>query len=337
MGIVTAAPPVDQLIRAADGRTLAVDVTGAPDGYPVFLLHGTPGSRTGPRPRGILLYRHGIRLISYDRPGYGRSTRHPGRAVRDAAADVTAIADALGVDEFAVVGRSGGGPHALACAAEAPDRVSSAAVLVSLAPSDAHDLEWFEGMNEQNAREYSAADNDTHAVLANLTSWTAEARSDPRRIIDRLVPGMSEPDLRVVGDVAIRRLLTDTYAEALRNGPEGWIDDVLAFRKPWGIDLSAITSRVRLWHGADDRFSPVWHTLWLGRNLPRDHVEVRIQPGLGHFGAMEVLPEILRSVVDEVRGTGRVGWAPAAAPAAPLRTGRADRSPGTGVALPAAT
>src|SRR4051794_39170038 len=98
-----------------DDRVLAVEVSGALDGVPVFLLHGTPGSRSGPRPRTSVLYRQGVRLISYDRPGYGGSTRMQNRRVVDAAADVDAIADRMGVDRFAVVGRSGGGPHALAC------------------------------------------------------------------------------------------------------------------------------------------------------------------------------------------------------------------------------
>src|ERR1039457_6640174 len=103
--------------RLSGRRKLSVETLGAPEGKPVFLLHGTPGSRYGPRPRGIILYRLGIRLITYDRPGYSGSDRNRGRSVADAADDVAAIADALGIDRFSVVGRSGGGPHALACAA----------------------------------------------------------------------------------------------------------------------------------------------------------------------------------------------------------------------------
>ncbi|GAB3901332.1 hypothetical protein GCM10027612_64540 [Microbispora bryophytorum subsp. camponoti] len=116
-------------------RRLAVAQRGKiHGGRPVFLLHGTPGSRIGPLPREGLLYRLGVRLITYDRPGYGGSDRHEGRSVGDVAADVAAIADHLGLDRFAVVGRSGGGPHALACAALIPHRVTRAAVLVGLAP-----------------------------------------------------------------------------------------------------------------------------------------------------------------------------------------------------------
>ena len=109
-------------MKAPDGRQLSTQAYGDPDGKPVFLLHGTPGSRLGPHPRGAVLHRLGVQLIAFDRPGYGESDRREGRRVADAAADVLAIADAYGLDKFAVVGRSGGGPHALACAALLPDR-----------------------------------------------------------------------------------------------------------------------------------------------------------------------------------------------------------------------
>jgi pimeloyl-ACP methyl ester carboxylesterase len=137
---------VRKRVRAVDGRQLTAETSGDPQGRPVFLLHGTPGSRLGPAPRGVMLYQQGVRLIAYDRPGYGSSDRLPHRNVADVVQDVVAIADALGVDRFAVVGRSGGGPHALACAALLPDRVTRAAALVSLAPRVADGLDWFAGM-----------------------------------------------------------------------------------------------------------------------------------------------------------------------------------------------
>ena len=143
--------------RASDGRRLSVEVFGDPDGTPVFLLHGTPGSRLGPRPRGAVLHRLGVRLIAFDRPGYGRSDRLPGRQVADVAADIAAIADAYGLEKFAVVGRSGGGPHALACAAMLPHRTTRAAVLVGLAPRGAEGLDWFDGMAKSNVIDFTAA------------------------------------------------------------------------------------------------------------------------------------------------------------------------------------
>lgn len=129
-------------VKTPDGRQLATQLDGDPEGRPIFLLHGTPGSRLGPRPRSAVLHRLGVQLISFDRPGYGESDRLEGRRVADAAADVLAIADAYGLDRFAVVGRSGGGPHALACAALLPDRLTRAAVLVGIAPRGAEGLGW---------------------------------------------------------------------------------------------------------------------------------------------------------------------------------------------------
>jgi pimeloyl-ACP methyl ester carboxylesterase len=291
---------VRQVIRLVGGRGLAVEISGAPDGIPVFLLHGTPGSRSGPKPRGIFLYRQGVRLISYDRPGYGDSDRHPGRTVADAAADVAAIADALEIDRFSVVGRSGGGPHALACAARL-DRVEKVAVLVSLAPSNAEGLDWYDGMTPSNITEFSTADSDVAAihdlapelgaVRTALAERAYEIRDDPESLIKFLLPELAGPDRRVVDDVAIRRQLMDTYVEALRRGPDGWIDDLLALRRFWGFDLGAIKAPTLLWHGADDMFSPVGHTEWLAERIPNSITEV--QQGAAHFGAVEILPKVL--------------------------------------------
>ncbi|WP_328650434.1 alpha/beta hydrolase [Micromonospora sp. NBC_00330] len=277
-------------VATPDGRRLAVETSGAADGFPVFLLHGTPGSRSGPRPRGIVLYQLGVRLICYDRPGYGDSDRHEDRRVADAAADVAAIADDLGIERFAVVGRSGGGPHALACAALLPDRVTRAAVLVGLAPVGALDLDWYAGMAESNVEDYGQAD-DLAALTLNLKVRADEARRDPMTLLEFLRPQLPDEDIRVVDDSAIRRLLTDMYSEALRHGPEGWIDDVLAIRRGWGFDLGAIRVEVRLWHGEQDRFSPVEHSHWLASRIAR--AEVQVQPGAAHFGAVEILPQTL--------------------------------------------
>lgn len=274
-----------------EGRLVEVEASGAPHGTPVFLLHGTPGSRRGPKPRGSVLYRLGVRLICHSRPGYGGSTRKPDRTVADAASDVLAIADDLGLDQFAVVGRSGGGPHALACAALIPERVARTAVLVSVAPADAIGLDWYLGMSEENIAEYTTADADTSMLLQRLRVKADRLKADPESMVRELREQMSDPDRRVVDDIAIRRLLTITYQEALKHGPYGWIDDVVALRAHWGFSFDAITGPVRLWHGANDTFSPVSHTHWLAKQI--SHAEVRVQSDTAHFGAVEILPEML--------------------------------------------
>jgi pimeloyl-ACP methyl ester carboxylesterase len=269
---------------------------------PVFLMHGTPGSRSGPRPRASVLYRLGIRLICYDRPGYGGSDPRQGRSVADAAQDVKAVADALGVERFGVVGRSGGGPHALACAAVLGDRVLSAAVLVGLAPSDADKLDWYEGMTPFNVSEYCPADTDPVAARARLAEQVEQVRDDPESLLRVLYPELTGADRRVVNDVAIRRQLTDTYAEAVRACGDGWIDDVLALRSPWQFDLAQIKVPVLLWHGEDDAFSPVQHTYWLAKHI--DGAAVKVQSGAAHFGAVEILPRVLAWMKDNCRSEG---------------------------------
>jgi pimeloyl-ACP methyl ester carboxylesterase len=268
-----------------------VELSGAPHGSPVFLLHGMPGSRNGPKPRGSVLYRLGVRLVSYDRPGYGLSTRQEGRSVADAAWDVAAVADDLGIDRFAVVGRSGGGPHALACAALLPDRITRTAVLVGLAPANAPDLNWYDGMAEHNVAAYTTADTDVAAMMADIKERADGVIRDPESLLDKLAESMNESDRRIVENRAIRRLLADAYAEAVRHGPYGWLDDLYALRKDWKLRLDTITGPVRIWHGADDSFSPVGHARWLASRIPG--AEIQIEPGTAHFGAVEILPEIL--------------------------------------------
>lgn len=205
--------------------------------------------------------------------------------------DVRDIADALGLEQFCVIGRSGGGPHALACAALLGERVLSAAILVSLAPADAQGLDWYAGMTKSNVTEYNNTHSDAEAW--ELAIRAERIRANPESMIEFLSPELTDPDRRIVDDVAIRHQLLDTYAEACRNGAYGWIDDVLAFRRPWGFDLSAIKAPVLFWHGAEDVFSPVAHTYWLAAQLRDAQVEVHVQPGAAHFNAIEVLPSVL--------------------------------------------
>jgi pimeloyl-ACP methyl ester carboxylesterase len=265
---------------------------GDPDGKPVFLLHGTPGSRIGPHPRSAVLHRLGVRLIAFDRPGYGESDRLEGRRVADAAADVQTIADAYGLRKFAVVGRSGGGPHALACAALLPERTTKAAVLVSLAPRSADGLDWLDGMARSNVLEFTAASNGYAGIAAHTKEVADAIRADPASLIASIQAELPDPDKRVVADRGIRSMLVETFTEAMRTSDYGWIDDALAFCSPWGFDPAWVTVPVLLWHGANDVFSPVSHARWLADRIP--NATVIVQAGAAHFGALDVLPDILR-------------------------------------------
>jgi pimeloyl-ACP methyl ester carboxylesterase len=282
---------VTTFVTAADGRQLAVRQSGNPAGQAVFYLHGTPGSRVGPFPRGRVLYELGVRLISFDRPGYGGSDRKESRQVADVAPDVLAIANQLEVKQFAVLGRSGGGPHALACAALLPHRVTKAGVLVPLAPLAAEGLDWFAGMSESNIREFTSAAFAPESLVADLAETAAKIKADPTSHVATLGPEMPESDRRVVADPVIRALLAKNFAEALRDSAAGWIDDTLAFCAPWGFNLADIRVPVLLWHGEEDVFSPAAHARWLAARIADAQLWVR--PNTAHFGALEVIPDML--------------------------------------------
>ena len=303
-----AGPDATLVVTRPDGRKLAVDSVGSPKGLPVFLMHGTPGSRRGPRPRASVLYRLGIRLICYDRPGYGGSDRDLGRSVADAAEDVQAIAEALDLGAFSVVGRSGGAPHALACAAELSGWVASVVTLVGLAPPDAPDFDWYSGMTQSNKDEFARAASSAKALTATLTDRAVKVSADPRVLLDELRPELTRPDLRIVDEVAIQHLLTESYSEAVKQGAEGWIDDSLALRKPWGFDPRRIKAPVLIWHGRDDVFSPPAHAQWLAEHIAagRDdaRVEIEVQRNAAHFDAVKVLPDILTWVKSAARSEG---------------------------------
>ncbi|WP_218041213.1 alpha/beta fold hydrolase [Acrocarpospora macrocephala] len=257
----------------------------------MFLLHGTPGSRVGPAPHADLLNRLGVQLITYDRPGYGASDRHMERRVCDVASDVTAIADHLGLDEFAVAGRSGGGPHALACAALIPDRVTRVAALVSLAPIAAAELDWFEGMTPTNVSEYRTALQGRAALTAKLASEAEEIKKDPVQLVNSIFAELTDSDRRIVTDPEFRTALIRNFAEAVRTSPGGWIDDSLAFTAPWGFDPAEIRVPTLVWHGQDDKFSPLSHSRWLSERIPT--ARMTVQPGAAHFHAFHVLPDLL--------------------------------------------
>jgi pimeloyl-ACP methyl ester carboxylesterase len=295
---------VTTFVRTADNRRLAVEVTGDPRGFPVFFLHGTPGSKVGALPRGLRLGAMGVRLIAFDRPGYGESARLIGRTVADVALDVEAIADQLGLDRFAVIGRSGGGPHALACAAVLQDRVTRAAALVSLAPWDAAGLDWFAGMADSNIDAYTSASTDPEQYVARLVVQAAELRANPRGQLPVLSLEMPESDRQVVADAGIRTLLTQNVVQALRYSHDGWLDDVLAFCAPWGFDPADIRLPVLLWHGAEDVFSPVAHTRWLADQIPG--ARSWTPPTSGHFAALSVFPDIVAWLIRPLGAESRM-------------------------------
>jgi len=272
------------VIATREGRTLEVHDEGAPDGLPVVVHHGTPMSGLQYGPHIALAREQGIRLLGYDRPGYGGSSRARGRTVADCAADVGTIADALGLERFASWGISGGGPHALACAALCDERLTAVASLAAVAPYDAGDLDWFDGMGEDNHIEFGKALEGEDALRPYVEQHAAEHTMT----VEALVAGLQS----LLGD-ADRAVLTGRFAEyfldadrhAFELGVDGWIDDDLAFARPWGFELADIRRPVLLLQGEDDRFVPASHGRWLADRIPG--VEARITPADGHLTLIE--------------------------------------------------
>jgi pimeloyl-ACP methyl ester carboxylesterase len=259
---------------------------GDPDGVPVFVLHGTPGCRLGRHPDADLMRSTGARIITCDRPGYGGSDRQRGRVVVDCVEDVTAIADALGVDRFAVVGGSGGGPHALAVAALLGHRVTRAICEVGVAPFEALD-DWFAGMDPENVKEFGWAVEGEERLAAELATEDLKIRqtviSDPGAVLDQF--DLSDSDREVLARRDFADLLREVFLEQTRNGVGGWVDDDLAFVRPWGFDPATITVPTLVKYGTSDVLVPPSHGAWIARTVPG--AEVKLSE-LGHLGDPDV-------------------------------------------------
>lgn len=281
----------NQTIITHSGRKIQIIHAGDFDGIPVLVHHGTPGSRTLTSPWVEDALSQGIHLIGYDRPGYGGSTPSPGRTVANAAEDVNAIASALNLDRLGVWGLSGGGPHALACAALLPDIVIAAASLASPAPYNADKLDWLAGMGESNIVEFGAALESRKALVDFIEAETPGMLSaDPDALLQGLRSLLSPVDNEVLTGDFVAEVVYNIQ-EGIKNKRDGWIDDDLAFVKSWDFDPGQIRVPVLLLHGKQDRFVPYSHGDWLANQIPG--VDGRILPDDGHITlAVNRVPEV---------------------------------------------
>ena len=268
-------------LTLSDGRTLHAYDSGADeagDRLAVFWHHGTPNIGAPPVPLFPAAARLGIRWVSFDRPGYGGSTPLRGRDVASAAACVSAIADALGLDRFAVMGHSGGGPHALACAALLPGRVLGAVSVAGLAPYGAEGLDWFVGMAAPGVASLRAA----------LAGRAAKERYEALNT-------EFDPDVFTPADHAALSgtwsWLGDVVGPAQAAGPGGLIDDDLAYVAPWGYDPAQVSAPVLLLHGGQDRMVPCSHSEWLASRCPS--AEARLFPDDGHISILNAAEEAM--------------------------------------------
>jgi pimeloyl-ACP methyl ester carboxylesterase len=261
-------------LRLSDGCTLHVYDSGAAamgDQLVLFWHHGTPNIGAPPRPLFAAAAQLGIRWLAYDRPGYGGSSPDPGRNIASAASAVASIANALAIERFAVIGHSGGGPHALACAALLPERVLAAVSLAGLAPLGAAGLDWFAGMNAAGAAGLRAAS----AGRAAKTQHEAVAEFDPAMFT-------AADYAALAGDWA---WLNEVVGPAQAAGPGGLIDDDLAYVAAWGFDPATIVAPLLLLHGLEDRVVPASHSQWLASQCAT--AELWLHPEDGHLSILK--------------------------------------------------
>jgi pimeloyl-ACP methyl ester carboxylesterase len=283
-------------VRAAGGRDLEVVVDG-PDRGAVLLFHS--GS-----PSAAIRYAHivdpaakrGLRTISYSRPGYAGSTTQHGRSVADAAQDTEAILDALGAERSLVLGWSGGGPHALACAALLADRCSACATIASVAPYDAAGLDWFAGMAPENLAEFGAAAKGEQPLGEFLETAAAGLRDVTGPQLGTWLAGLASEVDRSALTGGFDEELAECFRRSVSTGIAGWRDDDLAFVRPWGFDLKNIRVPVAIWQGAQDRMVPFDHGRWLATHVAG--AQSRLLDDEGHLSLVNHIDRILEDLVE---------------------------------------
>jgi pimeloyl-ACP methyl ester carboxylesterase len=271
-----------------DGRTLAYATWGDPSGFPILSLHGTPGCRLERWPREELYRELGAYLVTHDRAGYARSDRRHGRCVADEVDDVLLLADELGFDRFGVTGASGGGPHALACAALIPqERLIRASCIVGVVPFGPEGLEqeaWLAGMDAENVKEFNwaAAGEDVLApnVEALLAKIAGQVEDDPGAVLGGFE--LSESDRTALARPERAQVIRESIREQALGGVGGWVDDDLAHISPWGFEVEQVAVPVLVRYGASDVLVPAAHGAWLGANVPG--CVVKVDDTAGHLG-----------------------------------------------------
>lgn len=286
-------------LETPDGRQLAYALWGEPDGFPVLVLHGTPGCRLERWPDEEVYRRLGVVVVTHDRAGYGRSSRRPGRRVVDEVDDVVALADQLGLERFGITGGSGGGAHALACAALLPDRLVRAACVVGVAPLGHPGLEqnaWLEGMDPENVKEFGWALAGEDVLMQELEAehakLAAQVAADPASVLDAF--DLSESDRAELTRDERVQIIRESWSEHSVLGVGGWADDDLAHMRPWGFDLERISIPVLVRYGATDVLVPPAHGEWLAAHVPGCVVKVD-----GEAGHLVADPE--EAIAEEVR------------------------------------
>jgi pimeloyl-ACP methyl ester carboxylesterase len=291
--------PASNTIRLRDGRTVGYAEWGDPQGAPVIYFQGTPSCRLN-HPDESIARALGARLITIDRPGFGRSDAASERKLLDWPDDVAQIADALGLERFALVGISGGGPYVAACAYKIPERLSNAAIVGGAGP-----------MESPRATEGMARERVWGARIVRHAPWLLAALiwlfrhpgRNPQRFFERFTRELADCDRAIIEQPAMRRMLTESYAESARQGIRGFLVELRVLSEPWGFRLEEIPMEIHIWHGEEDTSTPVSMAHYMAAAIPRSRLKVF--PGEGHFLLFDHWEEILKLLLSTSDGFKR--------------------------------
>jgi pimeloyl-ACP methyl ester carboxylesterase len=283
----------DLTLRLRDGRTLGYAEYGAADGKPILVFHGSPGARLQVRVAHAPALGRGIRIIAPDRPGQGLSTGRQGRAIEDWPDDVGELADALGITRFAVVGISGGGPYAAACAWRLPGRVTCAGIISGAVPGCGPDLA--ADLRRHGHGLFDLVLDAPWLMCAVMNLGALPCRRLPGRIFAWVRALAAPEDQAVLGRAEVAAALSASLREAFRNGGRGVADELLLLMRPWTVRLEEIQVPVRLWHGEADGIVPVAMGRYLARSIPNCRAE--FIPGGGHYLAFDWIGPVLDAMM----------------------------------------
>ena len=285
------------LIETRDGRKLDVLISGDMESKVALVCHhGTPSDSTLWNDWGGDALINNLRLVSISRPGYAFSDRNPGRSVSDVVEDVIDVLDEIGVEKFLAIGWSGGGPHALACAALLPSRCIAASILAGVGPHGEPDLDSISDMGPENIEHKKVTLQGESALRewaeVNATPWITIADEDLAGALGGLVP---EIDVKALNEQEQAKIWASSIRRALNNGIDGYIDDSLLFCKDWGFRTENIKIPVTIWQGDLDLMVPLKHAEWLIKNIPK--ARSKLQYGHGHIS---LIAEKKNEIIDDL-------------------------------------
>ena len=281
----------DGVLTLPDGRDMAWRWWGDPGGKPLLRIQGTPSSRMQRNPDETALRETGARYLMGDRPGYGGSTRKPGRGIADIAHDYIALLDHFGLDRVPAMGTSGGGPHVLALAARYPDRVSAVSVIVGGTPLRPDEVAQLVGVN---ARGYELAELGWQALFGFLSEVRERLLGDEG--MQGVLSDAPPPDRAIMSNPAWQRMSRENIAETLRQGAEGWTDESMAMHADWDFDPGEVGASVTWWHGDDDMNAPVSAARRVIAKLQK--VDLHVWHDEGHFASLTHDREIVQELLD---------------------------------------